>query len=62
MTLLFGDVTGDGAVDNADVNEVRMHKGETTDGTNFRDDVNVDGRIDSKDGRLVNSAAGMMLP
>ena len=50
MTLLFGDVTGDGAVDNADVNEVRMHKGETTDGTNFRDDVNVDGRIDSKMG------------
>ena len=40
MTLLFGDVTGDGVVDLGDPNEVRMHKGETTSATNFRDDVN----------------------
>lgn len=62
MTLLFGDVTADGAVDDADVDEVRMHNGEATDATNFRDDVNVDGEIDSKDRRLVKSAAGTMLP
>ena len=60
MTLLFGDVTGDGAVDDVDLQEVRMHKGETTNETNFRDDVNADGVIDSIDGRLVKSAATMM--
>jgi len=56
MTLLFGDVTGDGVVDDNDVREVRMHKGEATDETNFRDDVNVDGVIDLNDGQLVRSA------
>ena len=60
MTLLFGDVTGDGAVDDVDLQEVRMHKGETTNETNFRDDVNADGVIDSIDGRLVKSAATML--
>jgi hypothetical protein len=60
MTLLFGDVTGDGAVDDVDLREVRMHKGETTNETNFRDDVNVDGVIDSIDGRLVKSAVTML--
>ena len=61
MTLLFGDVTGDGAVNDLDVQEVRMHKGETTNESNFRDDVNVDGVINSIDARLVKSAS-MMRP
>jgi len=60
MTLLFGDITGDGAVDDVDLQEVRMHKGETTNETNFRDDVDADGVIDSKDGHLVELAATML--
>ena len=60
MTLLLGDVTGDGVVDQSDVHEVVLHKGEPIDETNFRDDVNVDGQIDATDVRLVKSET--MLP
>jgi Dockerin type I domain len=62
ITLLLGDVTADGVVDQTDVHEVQIHKGEPVDETNFRDDVNVDGQFDATDVRLVKKSVGTMLP
>ena len=58
MTLVVGDVTADGVVDQADVQQVQQHKGEVTDDSNFRADVNVDGQVSSLDAKLVRSLAG----
>ena len=59
MTLLLGDVTGDGIVDNIDANQVKKRKGQVTTDANFRADVNADGFISADDLRLVRSQIGM---
>ncbi|MEP6974205.1 MAG: YCF48-related protein [Spartobacteria bacterium] len=61
MSLLLGDVNGDGAVDNADSHEVKLDRGQTTDSTNFRADVKANGRIDGIDFALVKSQLGTTL-
>jgi hypothetical protein len=38
--LLLGDINGDGLVDNEDSHETKLDRGQTTDSTNFREDVN----------------------
>jgi len=54
---------GDGTVDVADVKEVRMHVGRKgVDGTTFRDDVTVDGKINHADVNLVKANLGNSLP
>jgi hypothetical protein len=58
MTLLLGDVTGDGVVDNRDVNQVKQRKGQVTTDANFRADVNADGFISGDDLQLVRSQIG----
>jgi hypothetical protein len=47
--FLIGDVDGDGHVGNGDIGNIQGHLGEITDETNFRDDINADGRINNQD-------------
>ncbi len=55
MTLLIGDVNGDGTVSTADLHQVKLHRGQQTDSSNLRSDVNASGHIDRSDVYLVNS-------
>ena len=60
--LLIGDVNGDGVVDTADLAQVKADKGQPTDATNFREDVNNSGTIDAQDVTLVKKAIGTSCP
>jgi hypothetical protein len=60
--LLLGDVNGDGVVDSDDVDQTGLDQGQTTDDTNFREDINGNGRIDAVDLAQVTSQLGTMLP
>ena len=62
LGLLLGDINGDGLVDNEDLNETRLDRGQTTDSTNFREDINTNGRIDAVDFAIVKAQRGTMLP
>jgi hypothetical protein len=56
MTLRVADVNGDGAVNSADINEIRMHIGRgLVDDSDFRDDITVDGKINHGDKTLAKS-------
>ena len=46
--ILFGDVTADGVVNNADLAAVRAVQGQRTNSSNFRADVNVDGGLTTR--------------
>ena len=58
MGLLIGDVNGDRVVDQSDIHLARSYRGQTTDGTNFRADINDNGRIESSDVGLVKKNLG----
>jgi photosystem II stability/assembly factor-like uncharacterized protein len=60
--LLLGDVNGDGLVDKEDVRRIKLDRGQTTDNTNFREDINTNGRIDAVDFAIVKEQLGTMLP
>ncbi len=60
--VLFGDVNGDGTVDNTDIAAVRAVQGQKTKHSNFRADTNADGRINNKDIGEVKSRRGDTLP
>lgn len=62
MGLLLGDVDGDGTVATADFTLTKADNGQTTDGTNFREDVNVNGRVDRRDATIVKQQIGTSLP
>jgi len=62
MGLLLGDVDGDGTVTTADFSLTKADNGQSTDGTNFREDVNVNGRIDRSDAKIVRQQVGTSLP
>ncbi|MEO8439606.1 MAG: YCF48-related protein [Spartobacteria bacterium] len=62
MALLLGDVDGNGVVDYADIDAIRLDRGQATDSTNFREDLNTSGKIDSPDFAIVKSERGTMLP
>jgi N-acetylneuraminic acid mutarotase len=53
--FLIGDVDGDGHVGNGDIGNIQGHLGEITDETNFRDDINADGRINNQDVQAARS-------
>ena len=53
--LLIGDVNGDGHVSIGDIGNIQGHLGEITDDTNFRDDINADGRINNQDVQLARA-------
>ena len=60
--ILFGDVTADGSVDQADVAAVRAVQGQRTNSSNFRADINTDSEIDNDDISEVKSYGGNGLP
>ena len=60
--MLLGDITNDAAVNASDVSVVKSFAGQTTDLTNFRNDVNANGAINSSDISLVKSVSGSALP
>jgi hypothetical protein len=62
LGLLLGDVDGDGIVNNADGNQIKADRGQTTDSSNFREDINTNGRIDAGDLAIVKAQRGTMLP
>jgi hypothetical protein len=62
MGLLLGDVDGDGTVTRADFSLTKADNGQSTDGTNFREDLNVNGRIDRNDAKLIKQQGGTSLP
>ena len=49
MGLLIGDVSGDGVVDQNDVDLTKNDVGQKATSDNFREDVNSSGRIDALD-------------
>ncbi len=56
MTLRVADVNGDGVVDTADINDIRMHIGRgLVDDSDFRDDITVDGHVNHGDKTLAKS-------
>ncbi len=55
MTLLLGDVTGDGILNSTDVRQTRRSLKERTNETNFRADINADGVIDAVDFAIVKA-------
>ena len=62
MSLLLGDVDGDGSVTPDDFAIAKADQGQTTDETNFRVDINANGTIDRQDGSIVKRQIGTSLP
>ena len=62
LGLLLGDINGDSVVDNQDSHETKLDRGQTTDSSNFREDINTSGRIDAVDFSVVKGQLGTMLP
>jgi dockerin type I repeat protein len=65
MGVLFGDTTGDGVVNTADITQTRRQSGNVAHGdpnANFREDVTVDGVINTADITAVRRQSGNALP
>ena len=62
MSLLLGDVDGDGAVTSADFAIEKADQGQTTDENNFRADIDASGSIDRRDASIVKRQIGTSLP
>lgn len=60
--ILFGDVTANGAVRKGDLAAVQAARGQTVDSSNFRADINTDGRINNMDIEDVKRYGGDTLP
>lgn len=58
MAVLAGDTTGDGTVNSADVSQVKSQSGQSVAGTNFREDLTVDGSINSAECRFCEVVLG----
>jgi hypothetical protein len=62
MGVLFGDTNKSGSVTDADVTQTQSKVGQTLSATNFRQDVDHNGSINSTDVNLVTSSKGTALP
>ena len=62
VAMLIGDTNGDKTVNNADVSLTKGQVGMPVSGSNFREDVKIDGRINSTDVKQVKGAIGHSLP
>ena len=60
--LLIGDVNGNGRVGSGDIASILRRFGERTDPTNFRNDIDADGHIDTQDVQQALSHWGETLP
>ena len=59
MSVLLGDVNGNGTVNASDVALCKSHIGQSLDATNFRADVNTNGAINGTDVAIVKSQIGL---
>jgi len=62
MSVLVGDVNGNGTVNAADVSLCKSHLGEAANATNFRSDTNANGTVNAADTAIVKSHLGSGLP
>jgi hypothetical protein len=62
MGVLIGDVNASGRVDSGDVFSASQQSGQPVTASNFREDVNTDGSINSADSSLIRSKSGTSLP
>jgi hypothetical protein len=62
MSVLAGDVNGNGIVNAADVSLTKSRIGEQIDATNFRSDVNAGGSINGADVSIIKANLGSGLP
>jgi hypothetical protein len=62
MSLLLGDVDGDGAVTSTDFAIEKADQGQTTDENNFRADIDASGSIDRRDASTVKQQIGTSVP
>jgi hypothetical protein len=64
MSVLLGDVNGDGNVDGTDVSQTKSKSGSSAaaPGNTFREDINLDGFVDGTDVSFVKSRSGGHLP
>jgi hypothetical protein len=62
MGLLLGDVDGDRTVTTTDFNLTKADNGHSADETNFREDINSNGKIDRRDAKVVRQQRGTSLP
>ena len=60
--ILYGDVDGDRRITLADQNQIKAHRGQTVDGSNFENDINCSGVIDANDLLAVRQQRGNRLP
>src|SRR5205823_13175194 len=62
MSMLVGDVNGNGVVSNGDVSLVQAQVAATVDSSNFRDDVNANGVLSNGDVSITQAQVGATLP
>jgi hypothetical protein len=60
--FLIGDANGDRKVNNTDGNQIKANKGQLVTGSNFRDDINLSGRVDNPDSKAVTANKNHRLP
>ena len=62
MSLLEGDVNGNGTVNASDVAQTKSRIGQAVSATNFKSDVNTNGSINASDVSIVKGKVGTGLP
>lgn len=62
MSILTGDVTGNGTVNSTDVSQTKLQSGQPATNANFREDINVNGSINATDVSSVKLQSGTALP
>jgi hypothetical protein len=60
--FLIGDVNGDRRVNNPDSKQVKADNGQPVTSSNFRDDIDLNGRVDKPDAKVVNANKNHRLP
>jgi subtilisin family serine protease len=60
--VLLGDTTANRSVNASDIGQTKAQSGQTTSGSNFRLDVNINGVVNASDIGLVKSQSGTSLP
>ena len=60
--FLIGDVNGDRKVNNTDGSQIKADNGQLVTDSNFRDDINLSGRVDKPDSKAVTTRKGHRLP
>jgi hypothetical protein len=62
FSFLIGDVDGNRTVAKPDGTQIQTDKNQVVDSSNFRDDINLSGRVDKADFELVKANKGHRLP